>query len=422
MMSSDPEYKDQIVVEIKPNQTLNLQLKAKKKEWTIKGTVSNSETNDKIGGARVDLYRTKVKLTKPLNCYEEPDTSSTMLSSVDRFEYPVLEIKLNHPNNDTDYVKIQSQDLGPGEGWICSRWQKNHYALLYDKKEKENVTSTSAAGVYEIKVNYMTLYRLCFILKNYFDATSDRILPPKEDMEVKMEPSQNNILEATIIDRLSDFAGFSYTKSNAKYPYEKIANWNIPEILQAGTKKNNCTTFTEALLVKAWEDALGVSFNWSLNKHNQWQIVNQTCNSRFSPIDAVVESGMGVEVDDDDEFPQPWTIMQGFRNAANSGSPSCFAGHNLIIVDVHKESERILTLESNAKLNNAGVVICDIYEMNGPGFRMLGDIDDFPEFTPPKDWWKNTDLPNWDNIKSKYPYRKMAKLKVYDLQWLKKVI
>jgi hypothetical protein len=83
-------------------------------------------------------------------------------------------------------------------------------------------------------------------------------------------------------------------------------------------------------------------------------------------------------------------------------------GHNFFIVDVHPDTGRILTLESNKA-----------YEMDGPGFRMLGDIDNFTDFNPGKDWWKNTKLWTWDKFKETYAHRKMARLKVYDQRWVR---
>lgn len=397
-MSSDTEYKDEIVVEIKPNQTLNLQLKAKKKEWTLKGAVSDSATNNKIGRARVDLYQTKVKLTKPLKCFKEPSTTSATIAELDRFEYSVVEIKLNHPDNDTDYIKILSPDFEEGEGWICSRWKESHYALLYDKKVQGGIATTSATGEFDIKVNEKQLYRFCFVLEDYFDATSDRILAPNENIDVEMLKAENNIKESYIIDLIPHFSNFSYTKGTAanpaRYPYD-LPNVGIDK---APPRKNNCCTFVEGLIVKAWKDALTDDFSWSLAKHEQMMI--QVADN-FAPVTAIVEKDMGIEITDADKLPPAWTIVQGWDSGYTKG-------HTFLIVDVHPDTERILTLESN-----------NWYCLNGPGFRKLGDIDEFENYNPGYMWWKESRIMKWSEFKNIYPNRKMAQLKVYDLQWLK---
>jgi hypothetical protein len=62
-----------------------------------------------------------------------------------------------------------------------------------------------------------------------------------------------------------------------------------------------------------------------------------------------------------------------------------------------------------------------IDNLDGPGFRILGDIDKFSstDYGPGSEWWKNSKVKTWEQITASRPHRKMARLKVYDLQWVK---
>jgi hypothetical protein len=345
-----------------------------------------------VANARVDVCGTQLRLTMKLRTFEKPDTASKQTGSLDEGDYRVFEILRNV--SEADYVRVQSDRLPAGEGWICARSKDSHYALLYDSVEKEGAVTTNAQGEYSVEVGEKRLHRLRFVIENYFDGESERLLPFKEDVEVELDAAPNSVKESYLIDRIDDFKNFSYNREDGWYPYE------LPDVsvAQAPPRQNNCSTMVEGLAIKAWKDARGDDFTWSLAKHNRMMITST--EDYFSPVTETVASGLGIEIDADD-LPSPWTLVQGWKTQWTGG-------HNFFIVDVHPDTERILTLESN-----------NTYEMDGPGFRMLGDIDDFEEFNPGKDWWKNATLWTWKKFKETYPHRKMARLKVHDQRWVR---
>lgn len=363
----------------------------------LKGKVVDKLTGYSIENVDVKIFKTMVRITKDnYACFEEPDTTSTKITKLKSGDYPALEIKLNHPTIDTDYVKVKFEASENNEGWICSKWKDtdekiNHTALLFDGELYGREIRTSQDGSFSINVHEMQLYKVRFILKNYFDAESERILPSGENIEIEMEWAPNNVQEFYIVNRLKDFKNFSYDLDNPRYPYT-LPNVNVP---QTPPKKNNCCTFVEGLLVKAWKDVLERNFNWNLNKHNQMMITSK--EDYYSPVTAVIESNMAIEIDIN-TLPPAWTIVQGWKSEWKRG-------HTFLIVGIHPETERVLTLESN-----------NYFGMDGPGFRELGDLDKY--LNPGKDWWKKVTLWDWDRFKARFPYRKMARLKVYDINWV----
>ena len=358
----------------------------------FEGKAIDKISRNPVANARVDLCGTQLRLTRKLSTFEKPDTKSKQTGSLNEGDYKVFEILRNV--GDADYVRVQSAGLPGGEGWVCSRSTDSHYALLYDSVEKEGAATTNAQGEFKVVVAEKRLFRLRFVIENHFDAESERHSPPATDVEVELEAAPNSVKESFLIDRIDDFKNFSYKLDDGRYPYE------LPDvsIQQAPPRQNNCVTMVEGLAIKAWKDARGDAFTWSLAKHNRMMITST--DDYFSPVTETVASGLGIEIDADD-LPSPWTLVQGWKTQWTGG-------HNFFIVDVHPDTERILTLESNSA-----------YEMDGPGFRMLGDIDDFTDFNPGKDWWKNAKLWTWKKFKETYLHRKMARLKVHDQKWVR---
>ncbi len=359
---------------------------------TFEGKAIDKVSRNPVADARVDVYGTQLRLTMKLRTFERPDTASKQTGSLNEGDYRVFEILRNV--GDADYVRVQSEGLPGGEGWVCARSKESHYALLHESVEKEGAATTNAQGEYSVDVSDKRLYRLRFVIANFFDAESERLSPPRKDVEVELEAAPNSVKESYLIDRIDDFKNFSYSRHGGRYPYE------LPGvgIQQAPPRQNNCSTMVEGLAIKAWKDARGDDFTWSLAKHDRMMITST--DDYFSPVTETVASGLGIEIDADD-LPPPWTLVQGWKTQWTGG-------HNFFIVDVHPDTERILTLESNSA-----------YEMDGPGFRMLGDIDDFENFNPGKDWWKDAKLWTWEKFKETYLHRKMARLKVHDLRWVR---
>lgn len=292
--------------------------------------------------------QTYIQLPTRLKGFIEPDTSSQFEGYLEPGTYRVLEHRKNFPDTDTDYTLIEAPVLGDGDTWICSRWKNSRYGNLFDKSY-DDITHTDFGG-------------------------QENVLP-----------------ESELLKLLPEFYDFEYDLDRARYPYD-IEGVRLP---QAPPKSNNCCTFVEALVVKAWQNKFGEQFKWSNTRHGQMMILS--ADDYFSPVTALVESNIAVGVDDSDEVPHPWTVIQGWRQQWRSG-------HTFIIVAHHIETDRVLTLESNSS-----------YRLNGVGFRMIGNIGNFNN--PPENWWNRSELWTWERIKSTYRYRKQARLKVTDRSW-----
>lgn len=118
----------------------------------------------------------------------------------------------------------------------------------------------------------------------------------------------------------------------------------------------------------------------------------------FSPVTAALETGMGEKVDDVEAAPNPWTLVQGWKTQWTGG-------HTFIIVDHHKETDKILTIESNKA-----------FGLNGVGFRKIG-MASVLNNQPPENWWELPGVWTWAQIKNSYKFRAMATLKVKNRSW-----
>ena len=290
---------------------------------------------------------TYTKLLNALKGFEDPDTNSQYQGKVPSGKYLVEEIKENFPNQDTDYAQLSVPSLGDENTWICSRWKNKRYAAI----EEEAVQSIEAV-----------------------DFIDDEF----------------SIDEKSITDLLPSFYDYAYDLDRARYPF-KLGSFNVP---LAPPNQNNCCTFVEALLAKAWENSMD-DFSWSMNEHRQMMIFS--ANDFYSPITCLVNADMAEAVEDHDQSPHPWTVIQGWRKQWTSG-------HTFIILNHHVETDRVLTLESNSA-----------YKLNGVGYRMIGSLNDFK--SPPDNWWQNDQLWTWQRIKSIYQFRNQCILKVKNLNW-----
>ena len=297
-----------------------------------------------------------MKLNQSLNCFEEADTSSAVLGKLEAGTYDLLELKENFPDADTDYAQVFDPGLDRNV-WICSRYKDTRYASE-EASAAEGEESPVAAVSYDF------------------------------------ETDNQAIDEQLLIDALQPFADFSYDLHEPNYPYA-LNGIKVPLAAEVGEPKNNCCTFVEGLLVHAWQNAVD-DFPWSNANHGQMMIYSK--DDYFSPVTCLVERGMAVAVPDADTPPQPWTVIQGWRDQWKGG-------HTFIILDYHEPTGRVLTLESNSG-----------YDLNGVGYRNIGNIGDYPH--PTADWWEDERLWTWDKVKSAYAYRKQAKLKVKNISWV----
>ncbi len=209
------------------------------------------------------------------------------------------------------------------------------------------------------------------------------------------QPQAGGIAESQLIEQLRHFIGFRYDRDNPHYP-QALPGVNIE---QSPPKLTNCCCFAEAFLVGAWANSGDDVFEWNLDLHNKMMITKT--NDLFSPVTAAIESGMGTEVEDIDQLPEPWTLVQGWHRLG-------IQGHTLLVLDVDNLTRRILTLEANS-----------YYGLDGVGYRELGNIDEFDDMHPGEDWSRDEGLWTWERFREFYPDMKLARLNVYDIGWVR---
>lgn len=281
-----------------------------------------------------------------LHGFEEPDTNSPLEGLVQPGSYRILEQRLHFPAPDTDYARIEVPALGDDDTWICIRWKHHEYARVESRISKSLPVPDFSGDELAIEEHYL-------------------------------------------VDLLPQFYSFSYDLDQARYPYP-LSGLAVP---LAPPYTNNCCTFVEALVAGAWQNAHGVS--WNREKHAQMMIFSR--DDYFSPVSCLVGSQMAVAAANAEDGPSSWIVVQGWRNQWQSG-------HTFIILAHHPDTDRVLTLESNAS-----------YRLNGVGYRMIGNLKQFPK--PPQQWWQQPDLWTWERIKSVYRYRSLCHLKVLNPVW-----
>lgn len=316
-----------------------------------------------------------ITLSKRLKSFAKASTSSESKGFVNPGDYSLKSFKQNFPNEDTDYAQIESN--AHGTVWICSRWKETKYIETHASpeisNEEANNSLADAAGLVSNTADHIQ-----GVLKGLFDDASDAVE------------------ESALVSLVKDYDGFSYTSNNATYPYA-LKGINIKV---APPAQNNCCTFVEGVVVKAWMDSFP-DFEWSNKKHSQMMI---TGSDLFSPVAAVLENGMAEEVSNVDESPQPWTLIQGWKSLKTE-TTALRGGHTFFIVAHHEATDKVLTLESNMA-----------YKLNGVGFRQIGMASDFGH-KPPSNWWDRPEVWTWSQIKNSFKFRKMATLKVKNRGW-----
>ncbi len=279
---------------------------------------------------------------KNLNCYSGPDTRLAPLKHLKPGVFEVLDTRRNRA---TEYFQLGGvRGVADGRAWVCSRWKDRVYARLHR------------------------------------ETTQADLLTVPEEAIVRLLPA---------------FYGYSYVLRNPRYPYPIP---HVPNLPLEPPVANNCCTFVEALLVKAWLDTIASGFRWSQKRHGQMMI--WSTDDYFSPVTAAVEARMAEKIDDPDAFPEPWTVVQGWRKRWSGG-------HTFIVLDSHQPSRRILTLESNKA-----------FGMNGPGYRAIGDLDQLPH--PGAEWFESPAVWTWAKFRETYPYMELARLAVDDVKWVAK--
>ncbi|TQF09052.1 hypothetical protein FJV41_46660 [Myxococcus llanfairpwllgwyngyllgogerychwyrndrobwllllantysiliogogogochensis] len=292
----------------------------------------------------MDTYRV-ARLPARLRGFVLPDTSTQPGGYVEAGDYLVLEEKSRHPTPDTDYARLLVPKLSALDTWVCTRWRTQRYATFLSQESAPAMARLS------------------------FDS----------------EPLA--VLEERLTTLLGAFLDYRYDASRAYYP------WALPgvRVPLAPPRLNNCCTFVEALLVKAFSEAHGAALSWDARRHRQMMI--GSTQDYFSPVTAAVESGMALAAPSADVPPHPWTLIQGWRSQWGSG-------HTFLVLDHHVVTDKVLVLESNAG-----------FGLDGVGYRGLGNLRDIG-LQPPAQWWTRREVWTWRRICSTYPFRRQAWLKV----------
>ncbi len=294
--------------------------------------------------------RRTVTLSRNLPGFAEPDTGSDTEGRVPAGTYEVLELLPDQGDeNDDDYARIAIEGLSGDDTWICIRSGARRYGEIFEI-DREPAAREDPAG----------------------------------------DPSA--IPEQALVARILDFRNFRYTKTGARYPFP-IDGCGLP---QAPPQKNNCCTFVEALVVRAWQDVHPNRFIWTSARHRQMMIIG---DDLFSPVHCLVDAGIASAfADTPNASPPPWSAVQGWRSSGG--------GHTFLVVDHHAPSDRVLTLESNRG-----------FGLDGVGFRKLGNLRDQADNAPPRAWWEAPSAPTWADICALYPERVWAALMVGGRSW-----
>jgi len=286
------------------------------------------------------------KVKRNLKGFTDPDTASQFECRVRKGSYECLEYRPKFPGPDTDYAKLDMDTLADGDTWVCTRWKNDIYARVVEQ-----------------------------------EAMPEQVeLPERFD---------DGVDESKLVSLLETFRAFRYTPRGARYPFPLQGI----SVKQSPPHKNNCCTFVEALVIKAWLDNVP-DFRWDAHGHAEMMILG---SDLFSPVNVLIERGIALSLSPDAP-PHPWSVVQGW-SANNSG-------HSFIIVAHHGESDRILTLESNSA-----------YGLDGVGFRKLGGLREFQPGQAPSRWWENPRTPTWKDIRRWYPKRRLCALKINNVSW-----
>jgi rubredoxin len=451
----------------------------------LAGTLLEQGTDAPVEGASVRAYRTVLRLTRSLSAYAGPGTGTAAVGRLDAGDRPVLEVRRG-PEKGSDFVLVSADGLPGGQGWVCSRWRITHYALLHDEPLPTTGPPTGADGRFvveaEVEAPVGQLYRLRAVHQGHRDTDGPRAAA-QVDVPMAAEPLAGPVAEARLVDLLHYFEGWFYSPMKdpnnsdagryvSQYPYDIGISIRLDKPHPPRTTYDDCCTFVEALLVRAWRDAGIANFTWGKADHEK-AIIGQG-RDRFDSVRVLEEKGMAEPIDAD-ELPPPWTAVQTWHtvqvvNKKTKQRQDVPRGHTLLVVDVHPDTGRLLTLESNMA-----------FGLNGPGFRSVGGVDAFlgryfrcptdghvydpavgdpqhgvaagtpfleakgpwwptppavpagwvcpvdgtskaeflPHCRPPRDWWASTRIPTWAQFTAAYPERRMARLTVWDQRWLR---
>jgi len=178
-----------------------------------------------------------------------------------------------------------------------------------------------------------------------------------------------------LLDNVKHFEGWRYVNGNGHYP-NQLPGVKLP---RPPPRNTDCCCFAEYVIVKAAVDHVE-GFTWNLDRHKQMMIMGR---DRFSPVAAMVESGVGEEFEG---IPTTWTLCQGWRDGWRSGHTFIVAEGGPSIVDP-------------CLIVDAG--------LSGIGFRRKGG---HRAVAHPGEHWRRYTNWTWEKIVREFPNLAMARL------------
>jgi len=298
-----------------------------KYELKISGKVVDQTTGDPIPDAEVYLWETRLDITLDTKGYVFPtDKSRSIDLKATEKGLTVLQVLRNPPlyPNKT-LVKIRKFDplLPDNECWVFTRQDEKFAARLHSSRRKiptipdkdGNIIqrgTTDEQGEFNFPVPSFQPYKLQVVKEpvgdnGYFDGYDPNsplleqnlapswFLPPRENIEIKMEPARHIIKESEFLQRLPDWLQYNYSSTNPhqyKYPQNKdtgkgyyIGSSGVaPLDASVQTTKNeiDCDTFVQALVVEVWQNNFESNFKWSLRQH-KYAMISEPVLDKFSP-------------------------------------------------------------------------------------------------------------------------------------------
>jgi len=170
--------------------------------------------------------------------------------------------------------------------------------------------------------------------------------------------ARSMIPEWRLLTQLEKFEGWSYDRSDPKYPE---FYGNRTRVL-APPFRTNCSAFVEGMLGPLGDEFIA-GFDWGHSFHKDMMIYDR--ERPFSPIEAIIKAGIATPVYDtyNQDLP-PWCVVQGWRSLDQMGFVSeGDRGHTFFIRACSPLTGKALILESNLG-----------FGVHGVGYRGLGRL------------------------------------------------
>jgi hypothetical protein len=400
-----------------------------------------------VANARVDICQTILTPESGLKCWKRKedfkDPAAVFVRLAAGTGYPVLELERDHSHGsqalDLVKVRVATSLWDRDEGWVIARDGRTYYAGLSAQVSRD-VARTDDKGKFKVVHPDRAPLKLRFVKEadasgnGFFDGESTWGTSPSYH-KVVLQAADHMVREADIVALLPDWEAYVYSQAwAANYPDHYYLTKRGLGLVEASGKEIACNSFTQALITEAWARRYP-QLEWSA-KNWRGFILYKDPDTGFDPFGPMTESLRGdgkitmavaVDLSDSDlsppKPPPRWSLVQGW--ATWQPGEGGGAGHSFIIVDHHRSSDKVLTLEANRG-----------YGLDGVGMRHIGNVASEKvagRITPNRDrvWVEKANVKSWKDLKAAYGALKdsthtpngrenpvgIVRLKVYDLQW-----